>query len=66
MPKRAPSTKTGSLSRGEARKAVLRVMKARSGSAKKTSAVKKPSPWYYKRYLGHFGFGPHPAVIADT
>jgi len=49
-------SKTGSLTRGEARKAVLGVKKARSAAKKVSGAKKKASSWYVKRYLGHFGF----------
>ncbi|HEY5060250.1 MAG TPA: hypothetical protein VII52_01890, partial [Gemmatimonadaceae bacterium] len=56
MPNRTVSSKSASLSRSEARKAVLGVKEARLRSAKKASA-KKASSWTYKRYLGHFGSG---------
>jgi len=47
---------SGTLSRFEARKAVLGVKKARSASAKKTAGTaKKASAWSLNRYLGHFG-----------
>ncbi len=54
MPTRPSSS--GTLSRLQARKAVLGVKKARSASAKKTSGfAKKASAWSVNRYLGHFG-----------
>ena len=49
-------SKTGSLSRGQARKAVLEVKKARAGG-RKTGGPKKVSSSYVERYLGHFGSG---------
>lgn len=55
MPRKTYS-KTGSLSRREARKAVLEVKQARS-AARKHGGVKKVSPSHFERYLGHFGSG---------
>ena len=60
--KRASGTtsKSSSLSRHVARKAVLGVMAKRSSSAaKKTGgqSSKKASPTFVERYLGHFGVG---------
>jgi hypothetical protein len=51
---RKTDSRTGSLSRGQARKAVLEVKEARSRGRKTGRAKKVPSS-YFERYLGHFG-----------
>ena len=52
-------SKTGSLSRGEARNAVLgiKAKRAASGSKKASSPARNTSSSLIERYLGHFGVG---------
>lgn len=56
------ASKTSSISRLQARKAVLGVKAARSGSgsarASSLHSAKKASSSFVERYLGHFGVGP--------
>jgi hypothetical protein len=55
--------KPSSISRTEARKAVLGVKSSRASGARKTATKSKSAtPSIIERYLGHFGVGSSPAV----
>jgi hypothetical protein len=60
MQKRSSFTrkKSSSISRSEARKAVLGVKTSRASTAKKTSRSGATAASFVERYLGHFGAGP--------
>lgn len=54
--------KPSSISRTEARKAVLGVKSSRASGAKTATKSKSATPSIIERYLGHFGVGSSPAV----
>ena len=64
MFKRSSSSrhKSSSISRTQARKAVLGVKTARTSTAKKASKSPTSTPSFVERYLGHFGVGSNTVI----